>query len=154
MALTTAPGSTRNSMGESPIHPARYHDSLGCIADTHDDSALIVACMDCDCGACVIKDPVSEKSRASSKCTICGASVSSACISALITTVFNSELTSCVRASSNCELIACAQCSFHSSNSTVFESGLVLCVRAPSNSEIIGCAQCSYCLSNMTVFEF
>ena len=66
MALTTAPGSTRKSMGESPIHPARYHDSLGCIADTHDDSALIVACMDCDCGACVIKEPVSEKSCASS----------------------------------------------------------------------------------------
>ena len=89
MALTTAPESTRKSMGESPIHPARYHDSLGCIADTHDDSALIVACMDCDCGACVIKEPVSEKSCVSSKCTICCVSVFSACISALITTVFD-----------------------------------------------------------------
>ena len=29
IALMTAPGSTRKSMGESPIHPARYHDSRG-----------------------------------------------------------------------------------------------------------------------------
>ena len=141
-------------MGESPIHPARYHDSLGWIADTHDDSALIVARIDSDWGACVIKEPVSEKSSASSKCNICCVSVPSACISALVVTVFNSELTSCVRASSNCEVIACVPCSFRLSNLTVFESGLFFCMRAPSNSDIIGCAQCSFCLSNLTVFEF
>ena len=138
-------------MGESPIHPVRYHDSLGWIADTHDDSALIVACIDCDCGACVINDPASEKSCASSKCTMCCASVSSACISALITTVFNSELIFCVRASSNSEIIVCAQCSFCPSNITVSDSELILCVRASSNSELMPCAQCSFDFPVFTV---
>ena len=102
----------------------------------------------------MIKEPVSEKSSASSKCKVCCVSVPSACISALVITVFNSELVFCVRASSNCEVISCAPCLFHLLNLTVFESGLFCCVRALSNSDIIGCARCSFCLPNLTVFDF
>ena len=151
MALTTAPGSTRKSMGESPIHPARYHDSRGWIAATRVDNALIVACVACDCGACVINDPASEKSCASSNCTMCCASVLFACISASITTVFESEMIFCVRASSNSDIMTCAQCSFCPSNLTVYDSELILCVRVSSSSEIMSCAQCSFEFSVFTV---
>ena len=47
--------------------------------------ALIVVCMGFDWGDCVINDPASDQYCASSKCTTCCASVSSACISTSIT---------------------------------------------------------------------
>ena len=113
-----------------------------------------MACIDCDCGACVIRDPASEKSSVSSKCTKCSASVFSACTSALITTAFNSKLAFFARASSTSELFDGAQRSISFTSVTVLGSDLPLCVRAPSNSVMIGCAQCSLFPTNMTLFEF
>ena len=58
--LTTAPRSTKKSIGESLIQPARYHDSRGWTADIHVDRALIVARIELDWGACVVSDPESD----------------------------------------------------------------------------------------------
>ena len=60
IALTTAPGSPRKSIGESLIQPARYHDSRSWTADIHVDRALIVARIELDWGACVVSDPDSD----------------------------------------------------------------------------------------------
>ena len=72
-ALTTAPGSTKNPIGESSIQPARYHDSRGCTAEIHADKALIVACTEFIWGACVVRDPASDRSGVVSNCTVGGA---------------------------------------------------------------------------------
>ena len=60
---------------------------------------------------------------------MCCASVFSACISASIITVFDSELILCVSASSSSEIMSCAQCSFFASNITVFDFVFVSCAR-------------------------
>ena len=78
-ALTTAPGSTRNSIGESSIQPARYHDSRGCTAEIHADKALIVECTEFIWGACMVRDPASEWSITGSNCTVEGARLFSSC---------------------------------------------------------------------------
>ena len=101
----------------------------------------------------MIKEPASEKSSDSSKCTKCSSLVFSACTSALITTVSNSKLSFFVRAVSIPDLLGVAQRSLSFTSVSVLGSDIPLCVRAPSTSMMNGCAQCSLFLANMTLFE-
>ena len=89
-------------------------------------SELIVACMGFDWGDCVINDPASDRSRASSKCTTCCASVSSACISTSITSMFDFEMFVCARWSSAIEIMFCAHCPFGLIVFTITESVISL----------------------------
>ena len=75
----------------------------------------------------------------------------SACISASITTVFDSRLVLCVRVSSSSEIILCAQCSFFTLNLPVSDSVLFSCACRSSSSEIIACAQYSFLFTVFTV---
>ena len=143
--LTTAPGSTRKSIAESLIQPARYHDSCGWTADIHVDKALIVARIDLDWGACVVNDPESDLSCASIKSTMCCAPISSEGMSSSTSGVFDTEICVCAHCSSDTEIMFCAHCS------SVTE--IMFCMHCSSDTEIMFCAHCSSGMVLFTVTE-
>ena len=141
----TAPGSTRKSIAESLIQPARYHDSHGWTADIHVDRVLIVARIELDWGACVVSDPESELSCASTKCTMCCAPISAECMSSSTSVVLDTEICVCAHCCSDTEIMFCVHCS------SVIE--IMFCAHCTSDTEIMFCAQCSSGIIVFTVTE-